>query len=47
MIPPRYLVLSGGGIKVISIVGALRVLEENDYMNDMEVQINIGMVVIY
>lgn len=28
MIPPRNLVLSGGGIKVISIVGALRTLEE-------------------
>lgn len=32
MIPPRHLVLSGGGIKVISIVGALRVLEEKGLM---------------
>ena len=37
MIPPRHLVLSGGGIKVISIVGALRVLEENDYMKHVKV----------
>jgi len=28
MIPPRELVLSGGGIKVISILGALKILEE-------------------
>jgi len=28
MIPPQHIVLSGGGIRVISLVGALRVLEE-------------------
>jgi predicted acylesterase/phospholipase RssA len=37
MIPPRHLVLSGGGIKVISIVGALRILEENNYMKHIKV----------
>ena len=37
MIPPRHLVLSGGGIKVISIVGALRSLEEKGYMKQVKV----------
>jgi len=32
MIPPRHLVLSGGGIKVISIVGSLKVLEEKGFL---------------
>ena len=35
MIPPRHLVLSGGGIKVISIVGALKILEEKGYMKNV------------
>jgi predicted acylesterase/phospholipase RssA len=29
MIPPRRLVFSGGGIKVVSIVGSLKILEQN------------------
>jgi predicted acylesterase/phospholipase RssA len=37
MIPPRHLVLSGGGIKVISIVGALRVLEEKGMLKSVKV----------
>lgn len=37
MIPPRQLVLSGGGIKVISIVGALRVLEEKNLLKQLRV----------
>ena len=37
MIPPRHLVLSGGGIKVISIVGALRVLEEKGLLKNVRV----------
>ena len=35
MIPPRRLVLSGGGIKVISIVGALKVLEEKKCLRSL------------
>ena len=37
MIPPRHLVLSGGGIKVISIVGALRILEEKGMLKNVKV----------
>ena len=37
MIPPRHLVLSGGGIKVISIVGALRILEEKGLLKHVKV----------
>lgn len=37
MIPPRHLVLSGGGIKVISIVGSLRVLEEKGLLKHVKV----------
>jgi predicted acylesterase/phospholipase RssA len=37
MIPPRHLVLSGGGIKVISIVGALRLLEEKGMLKNVRV----------
>lgn len=37
MIPPRHLVLSGGGIKVISIVGALKVLEEKGLLKYVKV----------
>jgi NTE family protein len=36
MIPPRYLVLSGGGIKVISIVGALKALEEKGLLKNVK-----------
>jgi hypothetical protein len=36
MIPPRHLVLSGGGIKVVSIVGALRVLEEKGLLRNIK-----------
>ena len=32
MIPPRRLVFSGGGVKVISLVGALRVLEQKGHL---------------
>jgi NTE family protein len=32
MIPPRRLILSGGGIKVISIVGAIKVLSEKGHL---------------
>ena len=35
MIPPRYLVLSGGGIKVISIVGTLKALEEKGHLKNI------------
>lgn len=37
MIPPRHLVISGGGIKVISIVGALRILEEKGLLKHVRV----------
>ncbi len=37
MIPPRHLVISGGGIKVISIVGALRTLEEKGMLKNVKV----------
>lgn len=36
MIPPRHLVLSGGGIKVISIVGSLRILEEKGLLKQVK-----------
>ena len=36
MIPPRYVVLSGGGIKVISIVGALKALEEKGLLKNVK-----------
>jgi hypothetical protein len=36
MIPPRHLVLSGGGIKVISIVGALKILEGKGFMKQVK-----------
>jgi predicted acylesterase/phospholipase RssA len=36
MIPPRYIVLSGGGIKVISIVGALKALEEKGQLKNIK-----------
>jgi predicted acylesterase/phospholipase RssA len=36
MIPPRYLVISGGGIKVVSIVGSLKVLEEKNMLRNLK-----------
>ena len=36
MIPPRNLVLSGGGVKVISFVGALRILEEKGLLKNVK-----------
>lgn len=36
MIPARRLVLSGGGIKVVSIVGALKVLEEKKRLGSLK-----------
>lgn len=36
MIPPRRLVLSGGGIRVVSFVGALKVLEEKGYLSKIK-----------
>jgi NTE family protein len=36
MIPPRYIILSGGGIKVISIVGALKALEEKGQLKNVK-----------
>jgi predicted acylesterase/phospholipase RssA len=36
MIPPRHIIFSGGGIKVISIVGTLRVLEEKGFMKQVK-----------
>jgi predicted acylesterase/phospholipase RssA len=35
MIPPRRLVFSGGGIKVVSIVGSLKVLEEGGLLKNV------------
>ena len=32
MIPPRRIVLSGGGIKVVSLVGALKVIEQKGFL---------------
>lgn len=32
MIPPRRIILSGGGIKVVSLVGALKVLEQKGFL---------------
>jgi predicted acylesterase/phospholipase RssA len=36
MIPPRHLVISGGGIKVVSIVGALKKLEEGGLLRGLK-----------
>lgn len=36
MIPPRRLVLSGGGIKVISLVGTIKVLEEKGILKQIK-----------
>ena len=36
MIPPRRLVLSGGGIRVISFVGALKLLEEKGFLSKIK-----------
>jgi predicted acylesterase/phospholipase RssA len=36
MIPPRRLVLSGGGIKVVSIVGSLKALEEKGILMNIK-----------
>ena len=35
MIPPRRILISGGGIKVISLAGALRVLHDNGYLKKL------------
>lgn len=37
MIPPRNLVLSGGGIKVVAIIGALKVLEEKGCLKKINI----------
>jgi NTE family protein len=36
MIPPRYLVISGGGVKVISIVGAIKALYEKGLLKSIK-----------
>jgi NTE family protein len=36
MIPPRHIVLSGGGVKVISLVGALEHLEEKGHLRSVK-----------
>ena len=36
IIPPKYLVLSGGGVKVISIIGVLKALEEKGLMKKIK-----------
>lgn len=36
MIPPRKLVLSGGGIKVVSMVGSLKILEERGLLKKLK-----------
>ena len=36
MIPPRRIVLSGGGVKVTSLLGSLRVLEEAKYLRNVK-----------
>ena len=36
MIPPRHIVLSGGGVKVISLVGALQHLEEKGHLQSVK-----------
>ena len=36
MIPPRHIVLSGGGVKVISLVGALQHLEEKGHLRSVK-----------
>lgn len=42
MIPPRRLVLSGGGVKVISMVGALNVLDEKNYLRALKEVIGVS-----
>jgi len=37
MIPPRELVLSGGGMKVVSMVGALSVLEDSGLLKSLKI----------
>jgi NTE family protein len=36
MIPPRRIVLSGGGVKVTSLIGALRVLEQRGHLKNLQ-----------
>ena len=36
MIPPRHIVHSGGGVKVISLVGALQHLEEKGHLQSVK-----------
>jgi len=36
LIPPKYLVLSGGGVKVVSIVGAIKAISENDILKNLK-----------
>jgi NTE family protein len=36
MIPPRYLVISGGGVKVISIVGVIKALNEKKMLKNLK-----------
>jgi len=36
MIPPRRIILSGGGIKVVSLVGALKVLEQKGFLKKVK-----------
>lgn len=36
MIPPRRIILSGGGIKVTSLIGALKVLEQKSYLKKVK-----------
>lgn len=36
MIPPRHIVISGGGIKVVSIVGALKKLDEAGLLKNVK-----------
>jgi NTE family protein len=42
MIPPRRLVLSGGGVKVVSIVGALKVLDEKGCLRALKEVIGVS-----
>lgn len=36
LIPPKYLVLSGGGVKVVSIVGAIKAINDNDILKNLK-----------
>ena len=36
LIPPRYLVLSGGGVKVVSIVGAIKTMESAGLLKNLK-----------